>query len=91
MLHTLHTQSQPVALFLDTNLSVCVRLQGVTVLAVGVDRADTEELRRAVTDRSTQNILYTRDATRLNTDLAADLADLLCGIARTPEVRSNLE
>lgn len=61
-------------------------LLGVTVLAVGIDQADTEELRRAVTDGSTQNILYTRDAAQLDT-LHTDLADLLCGIARIPEVR----
>lgn len=56
------------------------------MLAVAIDQADTEELRRAVTDRSTQNILYTPDAAQLNS-LHADLADLLCGIARIPEVR----
>lgn len=65
---------------------VCVCLLGVTVLAVGIDQADREELRRAVTDGSTQNILYIRDASQLNT-LHTDLADLLCGIARIPEVR----
>lgn len=58
---------------------------GVTVLAVGVDQANPEELRRAVTDSSTQNILYTRDAAQLDT-VHTDLADLLCGIARIPEV-----
>ncbi|KAM7422509.1 hypothetical protein PAMA_010518 [Pampus argenteus] len=62
-----------------------LRATGVTVLAVGIDQADTEELRRAVTDSSTQNILYTRDAAQLDT-LNTDLADLLCGIARIPEV-----
>lgn len=60
-------------------------LLGATVLAVGVGRADAEELRRVVTDGSTQNLLYTRDAARLGT-LHADLADLLCGIGRIPEV-----
>lgn len=58
------------------------------MLAVGIDRADIEELRQAVTDSSTQNILYTRDAAQLST-LHADLADLLCGIARIPEVKRN--
>ncbi|MEQ2260118.1 hypothetical protein XENORESO_003792, partial [Xenotaenia resolanae] len=62
-----------------------LRDAGVTVLAVGIGQADTEELRRAVTDRSPQNILYTSTAERLNT-VHADLADLLCGIARIPEV-----
>lgn len=57
----------------------------VTVLAVGVGRADVEELRRAVTDQSPQNLLYTWDAGQLDT-LHSDLADLLCGIARVPEV-----
>lgn len=69
---------------------MCVCLLGVTVLAVGINQADTEELRRVVTDGSTQNILYTRDAARLDT-IHADLADLLCGIARIPEVRRNLQ
>lgn len=76
--------------FSDTNLLLCVCLLGVTVLAVGINQADTEELRRVVTDGSTQNILYVRDAAQLNT-LHTDLADLLCGIARIPEVRRNLE
>lgn len=62
----------------------------MTVLAVGIDQADREQLRLAVTDRNPQNILYASTAERLNT-LHADLADLLCGIARIPEVRDNLE
>uniref|UniRef100_A0A3P9NZE4 Collagen type VII alpha 1 chain n=1 Tax=Poecilia reticulata TaxID=8081 RepID=A0A3P9NZE4_POERE len=61
-----------------------LRDAGVTVLAVGIGQADTEELRRAVTDRSPQNVLYAGNAERLNT-LHPDLADLLCGIARIPE------
>lgn len=61
----------------------------MTVLAVGVDRADTEELRRAVTGGSTQNVLYTRDAAQLDS-LHTSLADLLCGIGRTGEVRGNI-
>lgn len=67
---------------------VCARvcLPGVTVLAVGVDQANTEELRRAVTDGSPQNVLYARDASQLDT-VHSDLADLLCGIARIPDVR----
>lgn len=56
------------------------------MLAVGIDQVNMEELRQAVTDRSTQNILYARDATQLGA-LHTDLADLLCGIARIPEVR----
>ncbi|KAJ3602327.1 hypothetical protein NHX12_030086 [Muraenolepis orangiensis] len=61
-----------------------VRASGVTVLAVGVGRADLEELRRAVTDQSPQNLLYTRDASQLGA-LHSDLAGLLCGIARIPD------
>lgn len=79
---------------LDKSVGVCVCLclclLGVTVLAMGIDQADIEELRRAVTDGSTQNILYARDAAQLDT-LHTDLADLLCGIARISEVRRNLE
>lgn len=56
------------------------------MLAVGIDQANTDELRRAVTDSSLQNILYTRNVAQLDS-LHADLADLLCGIARIPEVR----
>lgn len=59
------------------------------MLAVGMDRADTEELRRAVTGGSTQNVLYTRDAAQLDS-LHTSLADLLCGLARTGEVRGNI-
>ncbi|XP_031705428.1 collagen alpha-1(VII) chain [Anarrhichthys ocellatus] len=62
-----------------------LRATGVTVLAVGIDQANTEELRRAVTDGSTQNILYARDAAQLDA-VHSDLADLLCGIARIPDV-----
>ncbi|XP_074490386.1 uncharacterized protein col7a1 [Sebastes fasciatus] len=61
-----------------------LRATGVTVLAVGIDQANTEELRRSVTDGSTQNILYARDAAQLDT-VHTELADLLCGIARIPE------
>lgn len=60
------------------------------MLAVGIDQADTEELRRAVTDGSTQNILYIRDAAQLDA-IHTNLADLLCGIARIPEVRRTRE
>ena len=68
-------------------LYVCV--PGVTVLAVGIDQADTEELRRMVTDGSTQNILYVRNAAQLDS-IHTDLADLLCGLARIPEVKKKL-
>uniref|UniRef100_A0A3P9A9C8 Collagen, type VII, alpha 1 n=1 Tax=Esox lucius TaxID=8010 RepID=A0A3P9A9C8_ESOLU len=74
-----------------TSSARAVKASGVTVLAVGIGRADSEELRQAVTDGSTQNLLYVGDATQLNT-LHADLADLLCGVARIPEgVRSHGE
>lgn len=63
----------------------CMCLPGVTVLALGMEQADTEELRRVVTDGSIQNILYARDAAQLDT-LHTDLADMLCGLARIPEV-----
>ncbi|XP_055077830.1 collagen alpha-1(VII) chain [Periophthalmus magnuspinnatus] len=62
-----------------------LRATGVTVLGVGVGQADTEELRRAVTDSSPQNILYATDASQLDS-LHTELSDLLCGIARIPEV-----
>lgn len=63
-----------------------VFLPGVTVLAVGMGQADIEELRRAVTDESTQNILYTPDATQLDS-LHTNLAELLCRIAKIKEVK----
>ena len=75
---------------LDDKLQPPVCLLGVTVLAVGIDQAETEELRRTVTDGSTQNILYARDAAQLGTQ-HSDLADLLCGIARIPDVRRNMK
>ncbi|KAG7493506.1 collagen alpha-1(VII) chain [Solea senegalensis] len=62
-----------------------LRATGVTVLAVAVDQADTEELRYTVTDGSTQNILYARDAAQLDA-LHSDLADFLCGVASAPVV-----
>ncbi|XP_073810467.1 collagen alpha-1(VII) chain isoform X1 [Danio rerio] len=61
--------------------AAAVRADGVTVLAVGVGRADPSELRLAVTDGSTQNLLYAQDANQLY-GLHPDLADLLCGLAR---------
>ncbi|XP_068598196.1 collagen alpha-1(VII) chain [Brachionichthys hirsutus] len=61
-----------------------LKATGVTVLAVGVDQADTEQLRRLVTAGSTQNVLYARDAAQLDTRYS-DLADMLCGIARATE------
>ncbi|KAK2889366.1 hypothetical protein Q8A67_014741 [Cirrhinus molitorella] len=62
-----------------------VRADGVTVLAVGIGRADSRELRSAVTDGSTQNLLYAQDANQLY-GLHPDLADLLCGLARGTSV-----
>lgn len=59
---------------------------GVKVLAVGFGQADTEELRQAVTDGSTQNILYTPDASQLDS-LHTRLAELLCSIAKIRDVR----
>lgn len=59
---------------------------GVKVLAVGIGQADTEELRRAMTDSSTQNILYTPDASQLDS-LHTRLAELLCSIAKIRDVR----
>ncbi|XP_048110377.1 collagen alpha-1(VII) chain-like [Alosa alosa] len=58
-----------------------LRATGVTVLAVGIGRADSEELRRVVTDGSTQNLLYVSDAAQLYR-YHPELADLLCGVAR---------
>lgn len=56
------------------------------MLAVGIGQADTEELRRAVTDFSTQNILYTPDAAQLDS-LHTRLSEMLCSIAKLPDVR----
>ncbi|KAI4905742.1 hypothetical protein NFI96_003036 [Prochilodus magdalenae] len=58
-----------------------IKASGMTVLGVRIGRADMEELRRAVTDGSTQNLLYARDAADLYR-LHPELADLLCGLAR---------
>lgn len=56
------------------------------MLAVGMGQADIEELRRAVTDESTQNILYTPDVMQLDS-LHTNLAELLCRIAKITEVK----
>uniref|UniRef100_A0A8C1G944 Collagen, type VII, alpha 1 n=1 Tax=Cyprinus carpio TaxID=7962 RepID=A0A8C1G944_CYPCA len=66
--------------------AAAVRADGVTVLAVGIGRADSRELLSAVTDGSTQNLLYAQDANQLY-GLHPDLADLLCGLARGTSVR----
>lgn len=60
------------------------------MLAVGIGRADPGELRFAVTDSSTQNLLYAQDSNQLYS-FQPDLADLLCGLARGTgvTVRSN--
>ncbi|XP_051562763.1 collagen alpha-1(VII) chain-like isoform X2 [Myxocyprinus asiaticus] len=61
--------------------AAAVRADGVTVLAVGIGRGDPGELRLAVTDGSTQNLLYAQDTNQLYS-LHPDLADLICGLAR---------
>ncbi|XP_035379953.1 collagen alpha-1(VII) chain [Electrophorus electricus] len=61
--------------------AAALRNAGVTVLAVGMGQANLEELRQAVTDGSTQNLLDSRGAADLYS-LHPELADLLCGIAR---------
>lgn len=53
---------------------------------MGIGQADTEELRQAVTDGSTQNILYTPDAAQMDS-LHTRLAELLCSIAKVQVVR----
>lgn len=60
---------------------MCPCASGVVVLAVGVGRVNTEELLGAVTDSSSQNLLQARDGDDLYR-LQAELAELLCGIAR---------
>lgn len=59
---------------------------GVKVLAVGIGQADIEEMRQAVTDGSTQNILYTPDASQLDS-LHNRLAEMLCSIGKIRDVR----
>ncbi|KAK3575600.1 hypothetical protein QTP86_031147, partial [Hemibagrus guttatus] len=61
--------------------AAALRDSGVAVLAVGLERANSEELLAVVTDRSTQNLLQARDADDLNR-LQAELADIVCGFAR---------
>ncbi|XP_028823049.1 collagen alpha-1(VII) chain isoform X2 [Denticeps clupeoides] len=58
-----------------------VKTAGVTLLAVGIGQADVEDLRQAVTDGNTQNLLYATDLVQLY-NLHSDLADLMCGLAR---------
>ncbi|XP_062400889.1 collagen alpha-1(VII) chain-like [Sardina pilchardus] len=58
-----------------------LRATGVTVLAVGIGQAVSEELRRVVTDGSTQNLLVVSDMAQLYR-YHPELADLLCGLAR---------
>ncbi|KAM9813472.1 uncharacterized protein col7a1 [Neosynchiropus ocellatus] len=65
-----------------TEAARVLKATGVTVLAVGIEQADTEELRKAVTDNNPQNILFVRDAAQLDT-LHSELAGLLCGIGRS--------
>ncbi|XP_053723610.1 collagen alpha-1(VII) chain isoform X2 [Synchiropus splendidus] len=68
-----------------TEAARILKATGVTVLAVGIEQADTEELRKAVTDNNPQNILFIRDAAQLDS-LHSDLAGLLCGIGRSSVV-----
>ncbi|XP_018612087.1 collagen alpha-1(VII) chain [Scleropages formosus] len=64
-----------------TGPAAALRASGVTVLAVGIGRADTEELRRAVTDGSARNLLYAQNQAQLG-QLHSDLSDRLCALAR---------
>lgn len=57
---------------------------------MGIGQADTEELRQAVTDGSTQNILYTPDAAQMDS-LHTRLAELLCSIAKVQVVRGKTD
>ncbi|KAB5583833.1 hypothetical protein PHYPO_G00100160 [Pangasianodon hypophthalmus] len=61
--------------------ATALRDSGVAVLAVGVGRANSEELLLAVTDSSPQNLLQAQDADDLYR-LQPELAELLCGLAR---------
>lgn len=60
------------------------------MLAVGIGQADSDELHRAVTDGSIHNILYSPHAAQLDS-LHTRLAELLCGIAKSPGVRENFK
>lgn len=73
----------------DSQVFFCV--SGVAVLAVGLGRANSDELLASVTDSSTQNLLQARDAEDLYR-LQPELAELLCGFARgtVVPVRHNL-
>ncbi|KAJ8257173.1 hypothetical protein GJAV_G00182690 [Gymnothorax javanicus] len=61
--------------------AAAARATGMTVLAVGLGRADREELRRAVTDGSSQNVLYAAGVGQMG-GLQSDLAGMLCGMAQ---------
>ncbi|XP_060723226.1 collagen alpha-1(VII) chain [Tachysurus vachellii] len=61
--------------------ATALRDSGVAVLAVGLGRANSDELLASVTDSSTQNLLQARDAADLYR-LQPELAELLCGFAR---------
>ncbi|XP_069045767.1 collagen alpha-1(VII) chain isoform X3 [Lepisosteus oculatus] len=60
--------------------SEAIRAAGVTVLAVGLGQAESEELRRAVTGGSPSNVLFARDTAQL-ARLHSDLAELVCKIS----------
>ncbi|KAJ8408998.1 hypothetical protein AAFF_G00240190 [Aldrovandia affinis] len=61
--------------------AAAVRAAGMRVLAVGLGHADREELRRAVTDGRTQNVLYASGGGQLS-GLHTELAGMLCGMGR---------
>ncbi|KAJ8265290.1 hypothetical protein COCON_G00143890 [Conger conger] len=61
--------------------AAAVQAAGMTVLAVGLGRADREELRRSVTDASSQNVLYAGGVGQM-AGLHSDLAGMLCGMAQ---------
>ncbi|XP_018425152.1 PREDICTED: collagen alpha-1(VII) chain-like [Nanorana parkeri] len=58
-----------------------IRATGVRVLAVGMNEADQEQLRRIVTGQSAQNVFYTEEAVNLNS-MADRLAEAICFVSQ---------
>uniref|UniRef100_A0A8C3RII3 Collagen alpha-1(VII) chain n=1 Tax=Chelydra serpentina TaxID=8475 RepID=A0A8C3RII3_CHESE len=64
-----------------------IKAAGIQVLAVGMDGADREQLRRIVTNEDPRHVFYAKDSRAGLSDLEDGLASTLCRVTVTDRVR----
>uniref|UniRef100_A0A8C0GBP7 Collagen alpha-1(VII) chain n=1 Tax=Chelonoidis abingdonii TaxID=106734 RepID=A0A8C0GBP7_CHEAB len=64
-----------------------IKAAGIQVLAVGIDGADREELRRIVTNEDAHHVFYAKDSRAGLSELEDRLASTLCRVTVTDRVR----